>query len=127
VRWLAPPSSARRTTLARFALDRAIKVCGVGPGPRKLDLAWLTELFKRLADGANDDDARRVQWIVGLLLLRRRILEQLSRGERGGAEVLRLRLRLKREEREYEIVDPRLDAAAMVAIEQDLTKMFDLR
>lgn len=107
-----------------FASWRHRRPAGARPGPRKLDLAWLTELFKRLAGRPDDANARRILWIAALLLLRRRILEETGRRHENGVEVLDLRL--KREERDYSVADPGLDKAAMVTIESDLAALFNL-
>ncbi len=94
-----------------------------GGPPRRLDLAYLTEFFKRL-DGRDDPTSRRVTYIVALLLLRRRILEETGRGRGEAGEVLRLRL--KKEERDFTVTVPELDPAGMAAIEQDLGRLFNL-
>jgi hypothetical protein len=97
----------------------------VKPGPRRLDLGYLTEFFKRLAGRERTDaNAQRVFYIVALLLLRRRILEEIRRSTESGAEVLHLRL--KREEKDFAVTDPGLDEAAMASIEADLAKIFEL-
>ena len=93
-------------------------------GPRRLDIAFLTEFFRRLETRRDDARARRVQWIVALLLLRRRVLEEVSRSVREGHDVLLLRLR--RDETEFEVEDPLMDAAAMASIEEDLARIFNL-
>lgn len=91
--------------------------------PRRLDLAFLSEFFRRL-DGKDDAHARRVMWIVALLLLRKKILELSDRKSEGDVETLVLHF--KNEEKEYEVADPQLDDEAMSSIEDDLARIFNL-
>ncbi|NRA96200.1 MAG: hypothetical protein HRU14_08335 [Planctomycetes bacterium] len=93
------------------------------PSARRLDLGFLSEFFKRL-DGREDGQSRRVAWIVSLLLLRKKILEEVGRKVADGREVLELRF--KKTERVYEVPDPLLDAEAMASIEEDLSRIFNL-
>lgn len=93
------------------------------PNARRLDLGFLSEFFKRL-DGREDDQSRRVAWIVSLLLLRKKILEEVGRRTVDDAETLELRFR--KTERIYEVPDPQLDAEAMASIEDDLSRIFNL-
>ncbi|MAG57546.1 MAG: hypothetical protein CMJ83_14735 [Planctomycetes bacterium] len=93
------------------------------PNPRRLDLGFLTEFFKRL-EGREEHHARRVQWIVSLLLLRKKILEEVGRKSVDEREVLLLRI--KRTEKVYEVTDPQLDMDAMGEIEGDLSRIFNL-
>lgn len=97
---------------------------GQKTGPRRLDLGFLTDFFKRLDGKDEHKETPRIRYIVALLLLRRRILEEVKRFELEGKEVLIVRL--KREEREYEVKDPGLDATAMMSIEEDLARIFNL-
>lgn len=93
------------------------------PNPRKLDLGFLSEFFKRL-DGRDEEHSHRVRWIVSLLLLRKKILELVGRTVVDGAEVMQLRF--KKSEKVYDVADPNLDAEAMASIEDDLAKIFNL-
>jgi hypothetical protein len=92
-------------------------------GPRKLDLAFLSDFFKRL-DQANDEHSDRVRWIVALLLLRKRILEIVERANNEGREQLLLRFR--KSEDTYRVTDPVLTEEAMASIEGDLGRIFNL-
>ena len=93
------------------------------PDPRRLDLGFLSEFFKRL-DGRDEEHSHRVRWIVALLLLRKKILEMVDRSVKDDAEVLHLRF--KKSEKVYDVADPRLDAEAMASIEDDLSRIFNL-
>ncbi|MSR74554.1 MAG: hypothetical protein EXS14_03660 [Planctomycetes bacterium] len=94
-----------------------------GVARRRLDLAYLCELLKRLEE-RNDAPSSRLRWIAALLLLRKRMLEEVGREHHDGVETLVLRF--KKEDREFRVTDPRLDADAISAIEADLARMFDL-
>ncbi len=107
-----------------FSYWRHRRSRGERAGPRRLDLGFLTEFFKRLDAKAEDPASAKVRWIVGLLLLRKRVLEEIGREQRELIEVIRVRL--KREEREFLLVDPNLDAAAIASIEDDLARIFNL-
>ncbi len=89
-------------------------------GPPKLDVAYLTEFLKRL-DRETDVPSRRMAYIVALLLIRRRALEQLPSPSENS-----LRVRLRKEEREFTIEVPVLDGPTVAAIEEDLAKVFKL-
>ncbi len=94
------------------------------PNPRRLDLGFLSEFFKRL-DGRDEEHSRRVRWIVALLLLRKKILEEV--GRRQGADTGEvLQFRFKKTERVYDVADPGLDSEAMASIEDDLSRIFNL-
>lgn len=103
----------------RMKRDRAVR-----PGPRKLDLGYLTEFFRRL-DGRDDPHSRRLGWIVGLLLLRKKVLELVDRKlDDQGNETLVLRQR--RGERLFELSDPQLTDEAVATIHEDLTRVFNI-
>jgi len=113
-----------RTEGAPFSVWRWRKARDLRPNARRLDLGFLTEFFKRL-DGRDESQARRVHWIVSLLLLRKKIVEEVGRstGE-DGREILHLRI--KHTEKVYEVADPALDGDAMLEIEGDLSRIFNL-
>ena len=92
-------------------------------GPQRLDLAFLTEFFKRL-EGRQDDYSRNVAWIVALLLLRKRILALDGRRTDKGREVLVLRL--KREDRVIEVTDPLLTEDVVKGLHEDLARIFNI-
>lgn len=94
-----------------------------GQPRRRLDLAYLAELFRRL-EGREDAVAKRLRWIAALLLLRRKLLEERGRSSVDGREQLHLAFR--REEKEWCVEDPGLDAEAFQSIEADLGRIFDL-
>ncbi len=93
------------------------------PNAHRLDLGFLSEFFKRL-DGRTEEHSRRVHWIVALLLLRKKILEETGRTSSEGCEVLHLRF--KKTERVYDVLDPSLDSEAVSSIEGDLSRIFNL-
>jgi len=95
----------------------------LGRGPQKLDLAYLTEFFKRLQD-QEDQEAGGVLWIVALLLLRKKILVLEGRRQEEGREILRLRL--KREDRAFDVGDPQLTDDALAGLHEDLARIFKL-
>jgi len=90
---------------------------------RRLDLEYLTECFKQL-EGQTGEQVERVRWIVALLLLRKRIMEIVARKSRGGVELLVLRLR--REDRVFEVADPSLSEADVRGLHGDLARIFNL-
>ena len=93
--------------------------------PRRLNLGFLTEFFKRLdQQGDGEEHNERVRWIVGLLLLRKKILGVVERKAEEGREVITLRF--KKSEREYVITDPQMDDEAMASITDDLGRIFNL-
>ncbi len=91
--------------------------------PHRLDYDSLLELFRRL-DGHDDDQSRRLKWIVGILLLRRRLLVQVSRAEEEGREVLSLKL--KHEDHVFRVADPGIGEEAFAAMQEDLARIFHL-
>jgi hypothetical protein len=109
--------------VAPLALWRWRRGRELKPDPRRLDLAFLTEFFKRL-DGKTGDHERRVAWIVTLLLLRKKLLEEVSRTQGADGEILSVRL--KKTERVYEVPDPNLTPDDMATIEDDLARLFNL-
>ena len=106
-----------------LAVWRWTRAKDLRPDSRRLDLGFLSEFFKRL-DGREEEHSHRVRWIVGLLLLRKKILVLTERSVRDDAEVLHLSFR--KSEKVYDVVDPNLDAEAMSSIEDDLSKIFNL-
>ena len=106
-----------------FSFWRLRRTAAFAKGERRLDLAFLTELFKRL-DGRDDEHSRRVAWLVALLLMRKRILELEGRGMKDGREVLHVRL--KREDRRFEVADPGLTPEAVASLHEDLSSIFNL-
>lgn len=94
-----------------------------GPAVRRLDFDTLAELFPRL-DGREDDASKRLRWIVALLLVRKKILQQLSRETRDGVEMLALKF--KHDDRVYRVTDPRMDEAATAQLHEELGKLFEL-
>jgi|GEM_PF-6866449 hypothetical protein len=117
--WCAPCFDEREPSAFSFWRRTLAK----GQPKRRLDLAYLAELFRRL-DGREDEVAKRLRWIAALLLLRKKLLEEKSRSSVDGRE--RLHLAFRREEREWCVDDPGLDADAFTSIEADLGRIFDL-
>ena len=92
-------------------------------GPRRLDFDSLLELFVRM-DGRTDEPSLRLRWIVGLLLMRRRLLSIVGRRVEDGREILALKPR--GDEKAHEVADPGLDDDAAEALRDDLSRIFDL-
>lgn len=92
-------------------------------GPRRLDFDSLLELFIRM-DGRTDEPSLRLRWIVGLLLMRRRLLSVVGRRVDDGRETLVLKPR--GDDKTYEVADPGLDDDAAEALRDDLSRIFDL-
>ncbi len=92
-------------------------------GPRRLDFDSLLELFVRM-EGRSDDASLRLRWIVGLLLMRRRLLSVTGRRVEDGREILVLKPR--GEEKTYDVKDPGLDDDAAESLRDDLSRIFDL-
>src|SRR6185503_16063388 len=70
-----------------FSYWRGRRAAPKAGAPIRLDFESLLELFRRL-DGRDDDQAMRLRWIVAIILLRRRHLQQVERTNEGGREVL---------------------------------------
>ncbi|HYC76609.1 MAG TPA: hypothetical protein VEI02_03175 [Planctomycetota bacterium] len=106
-----------------FSAWRGRRAAPRGPAARRLDFETLVELFPRL-DGREDEASRRLKWVVGLLLLRKKLLQQLSRETADGVETLTVRLR--HDDRVFTLVDPKMDEAQTAALNDDLARLFDL-
>lgn len=117
--WCAPCFESSNPPAFSFWKRRVAK----GQPRRRLDIAYLCELFKRLEE-RTDAPSLRLRWIAALLLLRKRMLEEVGREVHDDCEVLLLRMR--KEDREYRVTDPRMDAEAMGTIEADLGRIFEL-
>ena len=109
---------------AAVATWRWTRASELRPNPRRLDLGFLSEFFKRL-DGRDEEHSRRVRWIVALLLLRKKLLEEVGRRQDPDQSEV-LQLRFKKTERVYDVADPGLDGEAMASIEDDLSRIFNL-
>lgn len=117
--WCLPCFESGSTKAFSFWKRHGLK----GQPRRRLDIAYLCELFKRL-DERTDVPSLRLRWIAALLLLRKRLVEEVGREIHNGQEHLVLRLR--KEDRIFKVADPGMDADAMSAIEEDLARMFEL-
>ena len=107
-----------------FSTWRAKRSGDEAPPPRRLDLSYLSDLFRRL-QGKEEAMAQRLCWISALLLLRKKLLELRGRREgEGGEEILLVGFR--REEESYELPDPKLDDETIASISEDLGNIFNL-
>ena len=95
---------------------------------RPLDLNFLVEFFNRLLTGGGEPDQVEVGYIVALLLVRKKVLEQLrTETDDDEREFMIVRFKSKEEELpEHRIFVPDLTPERMEIIRDDLARIFNL-
>ena len=96
-------------------------------GPRRLDMNFLTDFFKRLQDHQDEERYVQVGYIVSLVLLRKKIL--VHRGQEQddeGRRVMVFVFKKDEDQTEYRIVEPELTAERIESIRDDLAQVFNL-
>lgn len=89
----------------------------------RLDFDSLLELLRRL-EGRDDASSSRLRWIVTILLLRRRLVQIVSRSTADGVETLEVKPR--HEDRVFVVRDPKLSPEDFDSLHEDLSKIFNL-
>jgi hypothetical protein len=112
--WRQPPPDALGAWKARVPLPRASG--RRRPAPVRL----LMGVFERLGE-AGGEAAAKLRFVLGLLLLRRRVLRDGGRTEEGGLEVWRMRR--PADESVFDVVCPSLSAQDVEEVSRQLAEL----
>ena len=121
-----PCTEASEGEAERFAFWRT-RIAKKMERPRRLDVAFLIDFFRRLQDQLDDEKHVQVAYIVALLLLRKKTLVlQASKKDEHGRELMVLRFAKDEDETDYTVPVPELTEERMALISDDLGRIFNI-
>lgn len=109
-----------------YAFWRSRKAAPDRDRPRPLDVEFLVEFFKRLVGEGPAPERAAICYIVALLLVRRKLLDQHAVEQDGETEIMVLRFKKDESATDWRVPVPELTPEKMETIRDDLGRIFNL-
>ncbi len=95
------------------------------PAPKKraIDIAMVTELFKKITD-SDEEIHRKVRYFLALLLMRKKAVSLVRTGSDNGVEYMVIRV--KGEDCERIVANPQLEAGELEDVKAELEAMIEM-